>query len=355
MKAVIIAGGLGTRLRPLTYNTPKVIVPLVNKPFIFYQVELLLRHGIKDIILNLHYLPEKVQEVIAELEALGAKISVSLELDPLGTAGAVKNAEQFFDDEPLMVFNGDVLTDLDLSALIEFHQTKKAEVTIALTRAEDPKAFGLVVTNSNQKITQFIEKPSASQIVTDTINAGTYIINPKLFSKVPKGKFWMFERSFFPQVLEEGLPMYGYVSDAFWLDCGTPEKYFEAHRAILRRDIKVDIFGEKYEDEVYKGKGVSIAKSVKILGPSVLGNQVKIGEDAYIQDLVVLGEGVEVGAKSNIEHAVIWRGTRIGKEVWIKGAIIGNGCIIEDNAAVGPGVILADGSIVKRGSILGSA
>ena len=354
MKAVIIAGGLGTRLRPLTYSTPKVVVPLVNKPFLFYQVELLLAHGITDIILNLHYLSEKVHDVIAELEALGAKISVSLEEDPLGTAGAVKNAEQFFDNEPLLVFNGDVLTDLDLTEMIKFHKNKKSKITIALTPVEDPRAYGLVVLDEGGKIKQFIEKPETNQIIANTINVGTYIIDPKMFADVPKSKFSMFERELFPQSLKKNVPMYGFVAEAYWLDCGTPEKYFVAHKAVLHKDVKAKING-KEKDGVFFGKNTSVDKTARVIGPSVLGDKVKIGADTYIQDIVVLGEGVEVGKNCNLEHVVVWKGTKIGNEAKIKGAIIGANCIIEDNANIGPGVILADGSVVRKGSVLGGA
>lgn len=354
MKAVIIAGGLGTRLRPLTYSTPKAVVPLVNKPFLLYQVELLLEHGITDIILNLHYLSDKVHDVIAELEALGAKISVSLEEDPLGTAGAVKNAEQFFDDEPMFVFNGDVLTDLDLTAMLKFHKKKKSKITIALTPVEDPRAYGLVVLDENGKIQQFTEKPETNQIVANTINAGTYIIDPKMFADVPKGKFSMFERALFPQSLKKGVPMYGFVSDAYWLDCGTPEKYFVAHKAVLHRDLKAKIAGQE-KDGVFYGKDVSVDKTARIIGPSAIGDKVKVGAETYIQDIVVLGEGVEVGKNCNLEHVVVWKGTKIGSDAKLKGAIVGANCIVEDNASIGPGVILGDGSVVRKGSVLGGA
>jgi NDP-sugar pyrophosphorylase family protein len=353
MKALIIAGGLGTRLRPLTYNLPKVVVPLVNKPFIAYQVELLLRHGISEIILNLHYLSEKVHEVIAELEKKGAKIKVSIETDPLGTAGAVKNAEEFFDNDPMLVFNGDVLTDLDLKALLKFHKEKRAVATIALTRVEDPRAFGLVLCDENHRIQKFIEKPSSSQIVCNTINAGTYVLDPKLFTKVPKGRYWMFERDVFPSLLAEGQPMFGMVSSAYWLDCGTPQKYFNAHRDILHGDVKVAIPGRKTDKNVYVGDGVLISAGARVLGPSVLGNHVKIGAGTYVQEQVTLGEGVEVGQNCNVERSVVWRGAKIGNDVRVKGAIIGSDCVIEDQASIGPGMILADGTIVKKGSVLG--
>jgi mannose-1-phosphate guanylyltransferase len=303
MRAIIIAGGLGTRLRPLTYNTPKIVVPLVNQPFIFYMVDLLLRHGIHEIVLNLHYLSDKVHEVIDALEKRGAKIFISLEKDPLGTAGAVKNAQEYFTDEPLVVLNGDILTDLDISAMIKMHREKRAAVTIALTRVEDPRAFGLVVLDEEGRILKFIEKPASHQIVANTINAGTYILDPKIFADVPQNKFFMFERDVFPALLEKGEAIFGFASDAYWLDCGTPQKYFIAHRDILHGDIKVNLFGRKTERGVYLGEGVLLDKSDKVLGPSVLGNHVKIGSGTYIQELVSLGDNVEIGANCNLERA----------------------------------------------------
>ncbi|MFA4857875.1 MAG: NDP-sugar synthase [Candidatus Margulisiibacteriota bacterium] len=353
MRAIIIAGGLGTRLRPLTYNTPKIVVPLVNQPFIFYMVDLLLRHGVCEIVLNLHYLSDKVHEVIGELEKKGAKIFISLEKDPLGTAGAVKNAEEYFTDEPMVVLNGDILTDLDISAMVKMHREKQARVTVSLAKVEDPRAYGLIVLDQAGRISRFIEKPASHQIIANTINAGTYIIDPKIFVNIPKSKFFMFERDVFPQLLAAGEPLYGYTSDAYWLDCGTPQKYFIAHRDILHQDVEAKIFGHKTERGVYLGEGVLLDKSDKVLGPSVLGNHVKVGAGTYVQELVCLGDNVEVGENCNLERAVVWKGTKIGNDVRIRGALIGNECIIEDHVSIGPGMILADGTIVKKGSILG--
>ncbi|MFN3432289.1 MAG: NDP-sugar synthase, partial [Candidatus Sericytochromatia bacterium] len=194
MRAVIIAGGSGTRLRPLTYNTPKPMVPLFNKPFLQYQMELLKRHGITEIIVNLHYLSNVIEDYFGDGSALGLKIFYSREEKALGTAGAVKLAEEFFDDEPLVVLNGDILTDVDLSAILAFHKEKKARATITMIRVTDPTAYGLIFTDGEGQVTRFLEKPSWDEATVDTVNAGIYVLDPSVFRYVPRNEAYSFER-----------------------------------------------------------------------------------------------------------------------------------------------------------------
>lgn len=355
MKAVIIAGGLGTRLRPLTNNTPKPIVPVVNRPFIVHQVEHLAKHGIDEIILNLHYLPHEIKKIMEEeAKEWGIKINYSLEKTPLGTAGAVKNAEQYFNDEPLVVFNGDVLTDINISKVLNYHRQKKATVTLTLTEVEDPTSFGLILMDKDNRVTQFLEKPSWSEVTAKTINAGIYVLDPKIFKNVPKGEPYSFERQLYPSLLKAGAPIYGYVSHAYWIDIGNPQKYQEVHQAILRGEVAVKLFGTRIDGKFWIGKDTHPDASVRFLGASVIGEKVKIGKDVVIGDYVVIGNDVTIGDQTKLDRAIIWKGTKIGNNVSLSDCILGFNCEIEDNVIIDKGVVLADGSIVKKGTRLAS-
>ena len=353
MKAVIIAGGMGTRLRPLTNNIPKPIVPVMLKPFLEHQIELLVSHDIKEIILNLHYLSHEIKKAIGDGSRWGAKIYYSIEETPLGTAGAVKNAEQFFDDEPMVVFNGDVLTDLNLSQVINFHHEKKAKVTLTLTEVDDPTAFGLVLRDKNDRVTAFLEKPSWDMITCKTINAGTYVVDPKIFAKVPKDQPYSFERQLYPGLLAAKEPIYGYLPEkAYWLDIGNPEKYKEAHWAILRGDVAVKIAAAKVDGKIWLAKDTEPEPTAKILGPAIIGSKVKIGQGSALDEYVVVEDNVVIGRNCKIERTIIWQGAKIGSQVYLSDCIIGRNCVIEDHVIIGPGVVLADNSIVKRGTRL---
>lgn len=359
MKAVIIAGGLGTRLRPLTYNTPKPIVPVANRPFALLQIELLRQHGIKDIILNLHYLSQEIKSVLGDGSQYGVKLHYSIEEQPLGTAGAVKKAEEFFDKDPMVVFNGDALTDINISQIIEYHKKKKARATLTLTRVDDPTQYGVIITEAGGKVLQFVEKPSWEQLgslstkgLANTINAGIYILDPSIFKSVPKGVNYSFERQLFPSLLEQGEPVYGYISDRYWIDIGKPAQYRQAHEAILRNEVAVKIYGARANGRVWVGEDLKSDRSVKLLGPAIIGQGVSIAAETKIQDYTVLGDNTWIGRESNLSRAIVWKGSRIGSHVNLNGCIIGFDCVIEDNVTIGEGVVLADHSLIKRGSQL---
>jgi len=355
MKAIIIAGGFGTRLRPLTYKTPKAMVPVVNVPFVLHQVALLKKYGIKEIILNLHYLSENIKKVFEDEVRHGIKIYYSLEESPLGTAGAVKNAEQFFDSDPMLVINGDILTDMDLKKLLDFHKKKKARATITLTRVEDPTTYGLVLTKDDGKIEQFIEKPSWERVTTNTINAGIYVIDPKVFDDVPSGKGYSFERELFPGLLEKGELVYSYESPSYWIDIGDPVKYVQAHRAVLGGEVSVEIPGKEIEERVWVGENTNIDGSSKIFGPAVIGENCTIGKESKIDVFSVIGNNVAIDEGSVVSNSIIWDGVSVGKDVSLKNCVIGYGCRIEDGAEVAGGVVLADGTVVEKGSKIGIA
>ena len=353
MKAIIIAGGLGTRLRPLTYNTPKVIVPVANIPFILHQIELIKKYGIKEIILNLHYLSNNIKRIIKQ-KVRGVKIRYSIEEIPLGTCGAVKNAQEFFDDEPLLIFNGDILTDLNLKELIAFHRSKRSQATLTLTRVEDPTTYGLILMGKNMLIKEFLEKPSWEMVTTDTVNAGIYVIEPKLFREVPFGIEYSFERDFFPKILNEGKPMYGFASEAYWIDIGSPQKYMQAHKSILLGEVDVRIPGKQVKKMVWVDSGAVIDKKAKVFGPGIIGKDCRVKAEAVLGAFTVLGERVTVSEGANIANSIIWAGTKIGKDVELNDCIIGNDCRIEAGVSLSGGAVIADGAIVSKGTKIGT-
>ncbi|MFQ5792022.1 MAG: NDP-sugar synthase, partial [Acidobacteriota bacterium] len=238
MTAVILAGGKGTRLRPLTLNTPKPIVPILDRPFLSLQIDLLRRTGISEIILSLSYQPRRIEELFGDGSKQGVKIHYTVEAKPLGTAGAVKKAEPLLADRTI-VFNGDVLSDVDLPAVLDLHKRTEAKATIVLTPVENPSAYGLVEVERDGRVRRFLEKPGYDEITCDTINAGIYILEPETLQYIPKGKNYSFERGFFPTLLKENVPFYAYVHRGYWIDIGTPEKYLKAHQDILRGSLSV--------------------------------------------------------------------------------------------------------------------
>jgi mannose-1-phosphate guanylyltransferase len=343
MKALILAGGEGTRLRPLTLNTPKPIVPVANIPFLRYQIELLRQHRIHDVILSLSYQPGKIEALLGDGSSLGTRIQYVVEQSPLGTAGAFKNAEHLL-NEATVVFNGDILCELDISEVIRHHQSRKATATLVLTRVENPSAYGLVETASDGRITRFLEKPKPEEITCSTINAGTYVLEPEVLQSIPAGQNYSFERGVFPSLLKNQKRMQAYVAEGYWIDIGTPQKYLQVHQDLLQRRFRsaMDIMSPPYLQTPVNGRidpSTLLAASVK-LGESVSLLSSSIGEDCVIGDHVL------------IENAVIWPGVTIGAHSKVSGCIVGRGCRIGSHVTVSNGVVLGDQSSVTDYSFL---
>jgi glucose-1-phosphate thymidylyltransferase long form len=354
MKAVIIAGGSGTRLRPLTYKIPKPVIPLFNKPFLLYQIELLKEHGITDIIINTHYLHSQLKEILEEQKVPGVNLDYSEERSPMGTAGAVKLAEKYFDNDPVLVLNGDVLTNINLSSIIEQHKKNQADVTIALTRVKDPTAYGLVFTDETSRVLRFLEKPSYDEATTNTINAGVYLINPKLFEKIPPNLPYSFERKFFPDILNEPKNFFAYISDDYWIDIGTPEKYLQAHHDALLGKIKLKIPFAKLDKNknIWFGENVQIDDSVKLQGPTFIGNNVIIKKDCFIEEFCVIGNNTIIEDRSQVYKSIILENSEIGENCTLNECIIGNNCIIENDCKITKNAVIADQTSLKRGSLI---
>ncbi|MBD2177103.1 NDP-sugar synthase [Pseudanabaena sp. FACHB-1998] len=297
MQAVIIAGGKGTRLRPLTYGCPKPMLPLVDRPFLEWMINRCREADVCDILLNVQYQSRQVIDYFGDGDRFGVKIRYVEESTPLDTAGAIKLAEPYFTGESLIVFNADILTNLDLKALIKFHKDTQADATLTLTRVEDITPFGLVEINSQNQVQAFREKPNAQQAVEfltqgiNTINAGTYVLEPKIFDIYPTGEPLSFERKVFPNVLERGLKMMGFVWDGYWMDMGTPEKYFQAQVDVLAGEVPFD-FGDRAEEKqagVWVAKSASIAEEAVLESPCYIGEYTALGKDAHIPSQTLIG------------------------------------------------------------------
>ncbi|CAN5533338.1 hypothetical protein BH10ACI2_BH10ACI2_07130 [soil metagenome] len=335
MKALILAGGQGTRLRPLTTFTPKPIVPLVNRPFAHYQIELLRRAGVTDITFSLNYQPEKIEQTLGNGSEFGVNIRYVCEPSPMGTGGAFAYSMEG-SEEPTVVMNGDILTDLRLGELIDFHQANKAAVSMALVRVPDPSRFGVADLDAEHRILRFLEKPQG-KVTPNTINAGIYIIEPSVLESIPSREKLSFEYDIFPKLLEQQSRFYGYVmEDTYWRDIGTLESYLEAHLDYLAGRL-VRFKSESTGDATATHSGVDAS--------SVIGENCTIKPGAEIVNSV-LGPGVCIERQASVRNSVIWSRTRVASSADIQHSIIGRGCHIGRNAFVRHGSALGDNALL---------
>ncbi|MBI4233983.1 MAG: NDP-sugar synthase [Chloroflexi bacterium] len=351
MKAVILAGGEGTRLRPLTCTIPKPMVPVLNRPFLEYMLEHLRRHGIDEVVLALYYLPEQVQRHFGDGSAFGIKLHYSIEEHPLGTAGAVKQVEALLDDT-FFVFNGDIFTDLDLTAALSFHRQAGAAATIVLTPVEDPSPFGAVETDSASRVQRFVEKPSPEQVTTCWVNAGTYILEPRVLRHVPTGAHYMFERGLFPRLLELREAVWAYRCRAYWLDLGTPRNYLKAHRDLLLGALPIKLNGSQAGTTLWVGEGSVLDPTAQVSGPVLVGRDCVVGPQVRIQGPAALGNGCRLGQGSVVEGSVLWAGARVGPGAVLRECILGRNVRVGEGVTVGRGCILADDAVVEEGNHL---
>lgn len=341
LKAVILVGGEGTRLRPLTYDTPKSMVPVLNQPFLKHTIAHLRQCGVANIILALNYLPEVIQDHFGDGSDLGVQLVYAVENDPLGTAGAVKNAEPYL-NSTFAVLNGDVFTSLDIADMLAFHQRKGAKATIALTWVDNPCAFGVVETDNDKRVRRFVEKPSPDRVTTNWINAGIYILEPEVLEHVPANSHYMFEKGLFPLLLKLNEPVYSYPFSGYWLDMGTPEKYLRLNCDLLSLEAKSALIDDLSREGVSCGKDVTIHPSAKIAGPAVIGSGCRIGPRAHIKGPVVIGPDCYVGEGASIEESILWEGVNIAAGVILKQCVVGNNTRIENNEQVINHVVTPD-------------
>lgn len=344
MKAILLAGGKGTRLRPLTIHTPKPIVPIFNRPFLHYQIDLLKQvPEIDEVILSLNYQPRRIEEIFGDGTDLGIKIRYVVEPAPLGTAGAIKYAGDKL-TESVVVFNGDVLTEVDLAAVIALHRERRARATIVLTPVENPTAYGLVETDAQGNIRRFLEKPRPEEITTDLINAGIYVLEPDTFDRIPDAVSWSIERSYFPSLVERSETFVAYTYRGYWIDIGTPDKYIQVHR---------DIMGGRFHAVPFKGAGSDFAwvspdarveDGATMQGPCFIDEGALVKAGAHIGRNSVIGRQTHVEEDARVDGTIVWSNSRIGREAVVEDAILGRHCHIGRNARVTPGTVLGDKS-----------
>lgn len=346
MKAIILVGGQGTRMHPLTHHIPKNIVPLCGTPFLTYQIERLKEAGVREIVFSIGYRPADIRKVYGDGRKLKVKIHYALEKSPLGTAGAIKNAEKFLKGSPAVVLNGDILTDLPLSRMIAFHKKNKNLATLGLVRVEDPTAYGLVLLDRKSRIIRFLEKPTKEEAVTDTINAGVYVFEPGVFNFIPGGMNYSAERALFPNLLQTQQAFGGFVWKGYWQDIGTPRKYLTTHWDVLRGTFPVYGSYQKKKGGVLVGKGVRIGPGAKIEGPSVIGEDSVIGAGALISPFSVLGKKCVLGKKSMVSKSVLWDGVRIGAGAKLEETVLGRYCKVRAFSQVPKDTVLGDRTVL---------
>ncbi len=341
MKAILLAGGKGTRLRPLTLHTPKPIVPIFDKPFLSYQIGLLKQlPEIDEVILSLNYQPRRLEETFGDGSGLGIRLRYVVEPSPLGTGGAIRYAAQGIDDT-VVVFNGDVMTAVDVAAVVRQHKDRKAKATIVLTPVDNPSAYGLVECDADGNVRRFLEKPSPDEITCDTINAGIYVLEPDTFDRIPKDTVYSIERSYFPSLVTRGETFCAYVERGYWIDIGTPEKYRDVHKDIFDGRCPLGPAGISAGQPVVSPEA-KVEPGAVLEGPCFLDAGVIVKAGARVGPYSVLGKSVLVEEDAQVTGAIVWPNARIGHDAVVEGALIGRSCYVGKNAYVGPTAILGD-------------
>jgi mannose-1-phosphate guanylyltransferase len=347
MQALILAGGKGTRLRPLTVFTPKPVVPICNKPFLLYQIDTLKRAGITDITLSLSYQPHKIEQQLGDGSDFGVNLRYTVEPQPMGTAGAYKYAEKLI-RERTVVFNGDILTDLDLKAVLREHEKRGATATVVLTPVDNPSSYGLVETDGEGRIERFVEKPKREEITCNNINAGTYILEPIVLDYIPNGENHSFEYGLFPLLLEKKEQFFAHVPQkTYWMDIGTPARYLQAHLDLLANRVgRIHIKDRQ--------GAFDQATTAEIDEESIIGDDCTIKPGAQIINSV-LGPGCFIEEKVRIENSVVWAHTRVGTGAVVSDSILGRGCHIGRSSVVKDGAVLGDKTTLADYTLSGGA
>src|SRR5919199_6538883 len=358
MKAVIMAGGQGTRLRPLTSDQPKPMIPIVNAPCMEHIVGLLKRHGFTDIAVTLQFMPDEIRDYFGDGSDWGVDMHYSIEDAPAGTAGSVKMAEQQLglEGERLLIISGDALTDADLSLLVEFHEEKGSEATMVLKSVENPLDFGIVITEEDGRISRFLEKPAWGQVFSDTVNTGIYLLEPSVMEEIPdpatEGEY-DFSKELFPKLLEAGRPLYGFVTDAYWGDIGTLEQYAGAQRDVLDGKVEgVRPPGTRLRESIYVGRRAQVDDE-ELEGPVVIGENARVDEGAKISPYCVIGDNTVIAAGATVERSVIADGTYIGEGAELIDTLVGRSSYVQararllERSALGDDVIVGEGATVS--------
>lgn len=351
MKAVVMAGGEGSRLRPLTIRRPKPMVPIVGKPVMEHILNLLKRHGITEVVITVQYLASNIEDYFGNGSQFGMRITYSREDVPLGTAGSVKNAEDQL-TEPFLVISGDALTDYNLTDIIKYHQEKKAMATLTLAHVHNPLEYGVIITNEEGHITQFLEKPSWGEVFSDTINTGIYVIDPKIFSYFEKNKQFDFSQELFPLMLKNGDPLYGYVSNGYWCDVGSLSEYMRANADVLQGRVDVEIPAKNIGGNIWCEDGVDIAEEAQLYGPIYLAHDCKIKAGAIVHGPSTIGHYTIIDERAQVDRSIVWNNSYIGERAELRGALVGSSTSIKTKAVMFEGSVIGDNSIIQEGAII---
>ncbi|CAN5250177.1 hypothetical protein BH24ACT19_BH24ACT19_06990 [soil metagenome] len=345
-----MAGGQGTRLRPLTSDQPKPMIPIVNVPCMEHIVNLLKSHGVTDVVVTLQFMPEGIRDYFGDGSEWDMNISYSVEDAPAGTAGSVKLAEEHLAGERTLVISGDALTDCDLTRVLDFHDEKGAEATMVLKSVENPLDFGIVITEEDGRISRFLEKPAWGQVFSDTVNTGIYVLEPSILEEIPAEGEYDFSKELFPGLLEAGRLLYGFVTEDYWEDIGTLEQYMRAQRDVLDGKMKnARPPGTRLRENVYVGQRAQVDDE-ELEGPVVIGENVRVDEGARISPYCVIADNVVIGAGASVERSVVAEGTYIGEGAELVDALVGRHSYIQERARILERSALGDDVIVGEGA-----
>jgi mannose-1-phosphate guanylyltransferase/phosphomannomutase len=345
-----MAGGEGSRLRPLTSRRPKPLAPVAGKPVAEHIIDLLRRHGFTEVVATLHYLADEIEAYFGDGSALGVRMHYVVEDTPLGTAGAVKLAHDHLAGEPFLIISGDALTDVDLSALVRHHQERGNDVTIALQRVTNPLEFGVVVTDENERIVRFLEKPSWGEVFSDTINTGIYVLQPEILERMTRGRVYDWSKDLFPEMLRDGAKLGGYVIDAYWTDIGNLEQYQQANYDALAGKVKLELPGEEIRPGVRAGAGHRIHPEATIEGPVILGRDVRIAAGASISGPSVIGDRAIVEPGASVCRTVAWEDVYVGEEASLSDCTVADRNTIEKRATVHENTVIGRGCTIGAGA-----
>jgi len=352
IKAVIMAGGKGSRLRPLTCDLPKPMVPILNKPTIEYSIELLKKYGIRDIAVTMAYLPSVIVDYFDDGSEFGVNLKYFIEEIPLGTGGSVKNAEEFL-DETFIVISGDALTDINIQKILDFHKKKKSKATLVLKKESIPLEYGVIITDEQGRIIRFLEKPSWGEVFSDTVNTGIYVLEPEVLNYYNKGDNFDFSKDLFPRLLNDRVPMYGYITKKYWSDIGDLNTYKEAQFDILRGKVDINIGAQEISEGIWVDAGTNLGEKITVTPPVYIGKNCVVNDSAQLGPYAVIGSNCEIDAGATVKKSIIWKNTKIGKNSHCRGTSISSNVLIKDRAnilegsAVGAGTIISNDSVIK--------
>ena len=351
MKAIIMAGGEGSRLRPLTCNMPKPMVRIMDKPVMEYSIELLRRHGITDIGVTLQYMPGEIQNYFGDGSDFDVNITYFTEDRPLGTAGSVKNAEAFLDDT-FVVISGDALTDIDLSAAIAYHNDRAAEATLVLSRVDVPLEYGVVVTDEQGGIVRFLEKPGWSEVFSDTVNTGIYILSPSVLSMFAAGMPFDFAKDVFPMLLEQRKTMVGYIAQGYWCDIGDVNAYMNCQYDILNKKVNVSLRANEISPGVWIGADTKVAPTARLFPPVYIGDNVTVGDGTSVEHYCVIGSDVYIGAQASLKRSILAGGVHMSAHSQVRGCVLGEKSVLKMGAAVYEQAIVGDGCSIGENAVV---